>query len=406
MGASNWPGIGEIDVMEDINGRSSEFATLHCGVAPGGPCNEFTGIGSGERPCGGCQTGFHTYAMELDRSVSPEQIRWYLDGAQIFSVSANQVDATTWNNATHHGFFMILNVAIGGGFPAAFGGGPTGATQSGVPMVVDYVAAYTSGGGGPPPPPPSGATGPISGIGGKCVDVRAANTANGTPVQLYDCNGTNAQQWTLASDGSVRALGKCLDVTYSGTANGTPIQLWDCNGTGAQVWRVQANGALLNPQSGRCLDDPAGNTANSTQLQIWDCNGGPNQQWHPPAGPVTGIGGKCVDVRAANTANGTPVQLYDCNGTNAQQWTVSGDGTVRALGKCLDVTSAGTANGTPIQLWDCNGTGAQVWWSSGNALVNPNSGRCLDDPGGNTANSTQLQIWDCNGGPNQQWHLS
>jgi beta-glucanase (GH16 family) len=281
VGATNWPSIGEIDLMEDINGLSSEFATLHCGVAPGGPCNEFTGIGSGQRPCGGCQTGFHTYAMELDRSVSPEQIRWYLDGNNFFTVNATQVDATTWNNATHHGFFMILNVAIGGSFPAAFGGGPTGATQSGVPMIVDYVAAYTQGGGGPPPPPPpSGPTGPITGIAGKCVDVRAANTANGTPVQLYDCNGTNAQQWTVAGDGSLRALGKCLDVTFGGTANGTPVQLWDCNGTGAQQWQAQTNGALANPQSGRCLDDPAGNTANGTQLQIWDCNGGTNQQWN------------------------------------------------------------------------------------------------------------------------------
>src|ERR687887_442956 len=56
-------------------------------------------------------------------SVNPEQIRWYLDGVNFFTVNANQVDATTWNNATHHGFFVILNVAMGGGFPAAFGGG-------------------------------------------------------------------------------------------------------------------------------------------------------------------------------------------------------------------------------------------------------------------------------------------
>jgi beta-glucanase (GH16 family) len=145
VGATNWPGIGEIDIMEDINGRSSEFATLHCGTNPGGPCNESTGIGSGERACTGCQTAFHTYAMEYDRSVTPEQIRYYLDGANFFTISATQVDATTWNNATHHGFFLILNVAIGGGFPAAFGGGPTAATVSGQPMLVDYVAAYTKG---------------------------------------------------------------------------------------------------------------------------------------------------------------------------------------------------------------------------------------------------------------------
>jgi beta-glucanase (GH16 family) len=163
VGATNWPGIGEWDIMEDINGRSSVFGTLHCGTSPGGPCNETTGLGSGEHACPGCQTGFHTYAVELDRSVSPEQMRWYLDGVQYFSLSSTRVDATTWNNATHHGMFVILNVAMGGGFPAAFGGGPTAATQSGVPMVVDYVAVYQSSGGTTPPTtqpttPPAGGT--------------------------------------------------------------------------------------------------------------------------------------------------------------------------------------------------------------------------------------------------------
>ncbi|MDI1466031.1 ricin-type beta-trefoil lectin domain protein [Catellatospora sp. KI3] len=280
-GASGWPGIGEIDLMEDINGRSSEFATLHCGVAPGGPCNEYTGLGSGERACGGCQTGFHTYAMELDRSVSPEQIRWYLDGSNFFTVNANQVDATTWNNATHHGFFMILNVAIGGSFPGAFGGGPTGSTVSGVPMIVDYVAAYTAGGGGGNPQPGGKA---IKAANGLCLDVRASGTANGTAVQTYTCNGTGAQQWTYVEAGTtLHALGKCADITGAGTANGTKIQLWDCNNTGAQVFIHRADGSYYNPQSNRCLDIPNNTTTPGTQSQIWDCNGSAAQRWSLPA---------------------------------------------------------------------------------------------------------------------------
>ncbi|GAA3412054.1 hypothetical protein GCM10018952_23310 [Streptosporangium vulgare] len=39
--------------------------------------------------------------------------------------------------------------------------------------------------------PAAAATGQITGIGGKCVDVAAANSANGTPIQLYDCNGSS-----------------------------------------------------------------------------------------------------------------------------------------------------------------------------------------------------------------------
>src|ERR1700742_1788355 len=70
--------------------------------------------------------------------------------------------------------------------------------------------------------PASAATaGPIVGLAGKCVDVAGAATANGTAIQLYDCNNTGAQNWTVGSaDNTIRALGKCLDVTAASTANG------------------------------------------------------------------------------------------------------------------------------------------------------------------------------------------
>ncbi|MFD0069935.1 ricin-type beta-trefoil lectin domain protein, partial [Streptomyces sp. NPDC127574] len=53
--------------------------------------------------------------------------------------------------------------------------------------------------------PAAAATGTITGLGGKCLDVASASSANGAAVQLYDCNGTAAQQWTVGSDGTVRA---------------------------------------------------------------------------------------------------------------------------------------------------------------------------------------------------------
>ncbi|MEU6345654.1 ricin-type beta-trefoil lectin domain protein [Streptomyces sp. NPDC046977] len=137
--------------------------------------------------------------------------------------------------------------------------------------------------GGGTTPPPTGSTGQITGLGGKCVDVAAASSANGTAVQMYDCNGTTAQQWTVGTDGSIRALGKCMDLTAAGTANGTKVQLYDCNGTGAQVWQRGTGDTLVNPASGKCLDVTDKSTANAARLQIWTCAGGTNQQFHLPA---------------------------------------------------------------------------------------------------------------------------
>ncbi|WP_443078568.1 lectin [Streptomyces sp. NBC_01497] len=137
--------------------------------------------------------------------------------------------------------------------------------------------------GGTPPGGPTGATGPVRGAGGTCVDVNAAGTADGTAVQLYQCNGTGAQSWTVASDGTLRALGKCLDVSGGSTADGSKVQLWTCNGTGAQQWRAGSGNLLVNTASGKCLDATDNSTANLTRLQIWQCFGGSNQQWILPA---------------------------------------------------------------------------------------------------------------------------
>jgi hypothetical protein len=111
--------------------------------------------------------------------------------------------------------------------------------------------------------------------------VRSASNADGTPVQVYSCNGTGAQTWTLTSSNQLQSLGKCLDVTGAGTANGTKVQLYTCNGTGAQVWQHQSNGEYINSNSGMCLDD-TGFGGSGTQAQIWACADSSNQQWSLP----------------------------------------------------------------------------------------------------------------------------
>ncbi|MHC3430443.1 ricin-type beta-trefoil lectin domain protein, partial [Streptomyces sp. DT18] len=78
-------------------------------------------------------------------------------------------------------------------------------------------------------------------------------------------NGTSAQAWSVGGDGTLRVLGKCLDVPSGSTANGAKLQLWDCNGSGAQQWTVTAAKDLVNPQADKCADVQDKSTANGAR---------------------------------------------------------------------------------------------------------------------------------------------
>lgn len=265
IGQVGWPTSGEIDIMENVGFEpSTVHGTLH---GPGYSGGE--GIGAGYTLPGGQRfaDGFHTFAVDW----APGRISWFVDGNHYQTRTPADTGGDPW--VFDHPFYVLVNLAVGGYWP----GDPDGSTVFPQQLVVDYVHISTTDGGG-------GTGGQITGYGGKCVDVAAANPANGTPIQLYDCNGTAAQRWTVAGDQSLRALGKCMDVTAAGTANGTQVQLYDCNGTGAQKWQARADRTLLNPQSGRCLDATGPSSANGTRLQIWDCGAGANQKWTLPAG--------------------------------------------------------------------------------------------------------------------------
>jgi eukaryotic-like serine/threonine-protein kinase len=125
--------------------------------------------------------------------------------------------------------------------------------------------------------------GEVTGLAGKCMDIAGANSDDGTPVQLYECNGTDAQQWEFASDGTVQSLGQCLDVRGGDTDDGAKVQIYECNGTGAQQWTATPDGSIVNVQADKCLDVPRSQTADGTQLVIWTCHGEDNQRWVSPA---------------------------------------------------------------------------------------------------------------------------
>jgi len=79
----------------------------------------------------------------------------------------------------------------------------------------------------------------------KCLDVAAAGTADGTNIQQWNCNGSNAQKFRVEarSGGLYRLVAqngdKCVDVAASGLGDGVDVQLWTCNGTAAQDFRIE-----------------------------------------------------------------------------------------------------------------------------------------------------------------------
>ncbi|MFC1426689.1 RICIN domain-containing protein [Streptacidiphilus sp. N1-12] len=170
-----------------------------------------------------------------------------------------------------------LSALVAGGL--AFGLGPSAGAAT--PAAVVSGTSYTV----------------VNSNSGKCVDARAAATANGTAVQQYTCNATAAQNWVFtATSGGYFQVGSAP----------SPAQVWDVTNV---------------------------STADSAPIQLWAYGGGNNQQWLPVAEStgtyhfVNRNSGKCLDVPAASTADSTQLQQYTCNGTAAQSFTLNGGGT-------------------------------------------------------------------------------
>jgi beta-glucanase (GH16 family) len=282
IGNVGWPQCGEQDIMEWVQqyGPSTTSSTLHGpGYSGGGGIGRSFTFPNGGRVDDG---NFHVYGVIW----SPNQVQFYRDDFTrpfVTFTPANIPAGTQW--VYNHPFFLLLNLAVGGGFP----GNPNATTPNPALMLVDWVRVYQiSGGGvlnGTHTLTPQHAT-------SKRMDLAGANTSNGNKVQIWTANGTAAQRWVFSNSGVTPAgnyniassLGAvCLDVAAAGTANGTRVQIYQCNGTNAQSWKVVPAGTAyeLRPANapGSCLDVTGVSTTDGTQLQIWQCTGGSNQRW-------------------------------------------------------------------------------------------------------------------------------
>jgi beta-glucanase (GH16 family) len=126
--SSNWPDVGEIDIMEYI-GREPD---LVFGTAHGPGYSGALGIGRWNRQDYPIADEFHTYAIDWNY----EGITWYYDGEEYFTLARDGVGEREW--VFDNPFYLILNLAVGGNFP-----GPPGLdTEFPANYYVDYVRVY------------------------------------------------------------------------------------------------------------------------------------------------------------------------------------------------------------------------------------------------------------------------
>jgi len=136
-----WPSCGEIDIMENIG---KEPALVH-GTIHGPGYSGAGGISAsyaltGKQPFA---DDFHVYAVEWE----PSAIRFYVDkDLYATRTPADLPPGTKW--VYDHPFFLLLNVAVGGGWP----GNPDASTLFPQTMLVDYVRVFRRGDSATPAP--------------------------------------------------------------------------------------------------------------------------------------------------------------------------------------------------------------------------------------------------------------
>ena len=121
---------------------------------------------------------------------------------------------------------------------------------------------------------------------GQCLSAQDAQAANGTPVWNSDCDAQGtAEQTVTYQDNHLMIGGRCVDVLANDTADGSVVHLWDCYpALPSQQWDRNDAGQYVNRGSGTCLTIPNDTTTTSTQAIIAQCSSSsPSQRWSVPA---------------------------------------------------------------------------------------------------------------------------
>ncbi|HEV8568693.1 MAG TPA: ricin-type beta-trefoil lectin domain protein [Actinoplanes sp.] len=166
--------------------------------------------------------------------------------------------------------------ARAGSAPATASPSRTGRPPSTRPAVPARAPSRTVPSATLAPPPAADRTGAISGPGGHCLDVRGGLVLPGSPLSVYNCNGTLSQRWTVAADGTLGVAGMCA------TADGTgSVYVAGCDAAASGQWRAGPGSTLVNVGTGQCLADPDNGTRTGGSMRLAAC-GGMGQRWTLP----------------------------------------------------------------------------------------------------------------------------
>jgi hypothetical protein len=160
-----------------------------------------------------------------------------------------------------------------------------------------------------PAPTPSGLA-----VGGNAVTV----TIPAGSAEILTFSGAAATGTTTLAGG---LSGKCLSVTGASTAAGATADIYTCNASPSENWTVGPAGAITGGPSGDCLQPSGGSAAPLAGVVIEPCTGSATQHWAVTAGTiVNAASGLCLSVSGASTANYALADIYTCNGSGSESW--------------------------------------------------------------------------------------
>lgn len=227
--------------------------------------------------------------------------------------------------------------------------------------------------------------------GNRLVQGMNASNKSGQFIIARNSNG----YWVISSAWDSRFV---VDLNGAKLNNENKIQMYTGNGSNAQAWKLLKIG-----MSREELDDLAFNNRNNLSDGIYTVNSSLNSTF-------------VLDVNGGSKENFENIQLYKNNGTLAQAWKVSHDskGYVTFInigsGKAIDVKNGYSQNSQNISQYDSNNTYAQKWIivkdGDGFKIVSAlNDNYVLDLSGGNVKNTSNIQLYKGNGTGSQRWYF-